>query len=66
MNFTTDLPKNDPICSYLVATGKVGDEAYRMHVVVNALEYNQMYRKSEVLRDLKSKMNYTEQSQKEK
>ena len=36
MNFTTDLPKNDPICSYLVATGRVGKECYRMHVVVNS------------------------------
>ena len=36
MNFTTDLPKNDPICSYLVATGRVGRECYRMHVVVNS------------------------------
>jgi hypothetical protein len=23
MNFTTDLPKNNPICTYLVATGRV-------------------------------------------
>ena len=36
MNFTTDLPKNDPLCSYLVATGRVGKECYRMHVVVNS------------------------------
>ena len=36
MNFTTDLPKNDPLCSYLVATGRVGPECYRMHVVVNS------------------------------
>ena len=36
MNFTTDLPKNNPICTYLVATGKINDECYRMHVVVNA------------------------------
>jgi len=55
MNFTTDLPKNQPICSYLVATGKVEDECYRMHVVVNAREYNKEYRNSEVLKDLKSK-----------
>jgi hypothetical protein len=40
MNFTTDLPKNNPICTYLVATGKIYDECYRMHVVVNAQEYN--------------------------
>ena len=36
MNFTTDLPKNDPLCSYLVATGRVGRECFRMHVVVNS------------------------------
>ena len=40
MNFTTDLPKNDPLCSYLVATGRVGKECYRMHVVVNSQEYS--------------------------
>ena len=54
MNFTTDLPKNYPICSYLVATGKVSNECYRMHVVVNAQEYNKEYRNSEVLKELKS------------
>lgn len=54
MNFTTDLPKQDPICSYLVATGKVEDECYRMHVVVNSKEYSKEYRKSEVLKELKS------------
>jgi hypothetical protein len=56
MNFTTDLPKQDPICSYLVATGKIEDEVYRMHVVVNSQEYNKIYRKSEVLKYLKSGM----------
>ena len=54
MNFTTDLPKQDPICSYLVATGKVDDECYRMHVVVNSKEYSKEYRKSEVLKELKN------------
>ena len=54
MNFTTDLPKNHPICSYLVATGKVNNECYRMHVVVNAQEYNKEYRNSDVLRELKA------------
>lgn len=53
MNFTTDLPKNDPLCSYLVATGRVDDECYRMHVVVNAQEYSKQYRKSDVLKKLK-------------
>ena len=53
MNFTTDLPKQDPICSYLVATGKVESECYRMHVVVNSREYNKEYRKSDVLKELK-------------
>jgi hypothetical protein len=54
--FTTDLPKQDPICSYLVATGKVDDECYRMHVVVNSNEYNKEYRRSDVLKELKSKI----------
>lgn len=49
MNFTTDLPKNNPICSYLVASAKeksdVG-ECFRMHVVVNSQEYNGKYRDS--------------------
>lgn len=56
MNFTTDLPKQDPICSYLVATGKIETECYRMHVVVNSQEYNKIYRKSEVLKHLRSNM----------
>ena len=54
MNFTTDLPKQDPICSYLVATGKIESQCYRMHVVVNSKEYSKEYRKSEVLKELKS------------
>lgn len=62
MNFTTDLPKQEPICSYLVATGKVEDECYRMHVVVNSQEYSKEYRKSEVLKELKSKQNEYERS----
>lgn len=54
MNFTTDLPKNAPLCSYLVATGKVDRECYRMHVVVNSMEYSKMYRQSDVLKDLRA------------
>ena len=54
MNFTTDLPKNDPLCSYLVATGRVDDECYRMHVVVNAREYSKQYRQSDVLKQLRT------------
>jgi hypothetical protein len=57
MNFTTDLPKNNPICTYLVATGKINDECYRMHVVVNAQEYNNQYRNSDVLKELKNNQN---------
>lgn len=53
MNFTTDLPKCDPLCSYLVATGRIDEECYRMHVVVNYQEYSKLYRKSDVLKDLK-------------
>ena len=54
MNFTTDLPKQDPIGSYLVATGKIEHECYRMHVVVNSQEYSIEYRKPETLRRLKA------------
>ena len=53
MNFTTDLPKCDPLCSYLVATGRVEEECYRMHVAVNSQEYSKQYRKSEILKELK-------------
>jgi hypothetical protein len=53
MNFTTDLPKNDPLCSYLVATGRVGKDCFRMHVVVNSREYSKQYRQSEVLKSLR-------------
>ena len=54
MNFTTDLPKNAPLCSYLVATGKVGRDCYRMHVVVNSKEYSNLYRQSDVLAGLRA------------
>ena len=33
MNFTTDLPKNNPLCTYLVASAKHNNEFLRMHVV---------------------------------
>lgn len=66
MNFTTDLPKQDPICSYLVATGKIEEECYRMHVVVNSTEYNKEYRKSEVLKYLKSNMDTHHNNKREK
>jgi len=33
MNFTTDLPKNNPLCTYLVASAKQDKELLRMHVV---------------------------------
>lgn len=33
MNFTTDLPKNNPLCTYLVASAKYENEMFRMHVV---------------------------------
>lgn len=56
MNFTTDLPKNNSLCSYLVATGRVEEECYRMHVVVNSQEYNHKYRDPDVLKQLKSKI----------
>jgi len=53
INFTTDLPKNDPICTYLVANGTGESSQYRMHVVVNSNEYNKLYRNSETLKELK-------------
>ena len=71
MNFTTDLPKNDPLCSYLVATGRVGRECFRMHVVVNSqgkpstsffhtfIEYSKEYRNSETLKILRNESKRT-------
>lgn len=51
MNFTTDLPKNDPLCTYLVATGLDSSKKgfFRMHAVSLAEEYSPEYRLSEVL-----------------
>lgn len=42
MNFTTDLPKINPQVKYLVATGKLKNSCYRMHVVVLASRYNRL------------------------
>ena len=39
MNFTTDLPKINPQVKYLVSSGKLGLQCFRMHVVVLANEY---------------------------
>ena len=33
MNFVTPLPKQNPKVTYLVATGKLGQSCYRMHIV---------------------------------
>ena len=33
MNFVTNLPKQKPKVTYLVATGKLGHSCYRMHIV---------------------------------
>ena len=33
MNFLTNLPKQKPQVTYLVATGKLGQSCYRMHIV---------------------------------
>jgi hypothetical protein len=33
MNFLTPLPKQNPRVTYLVATGKLGQSCYRMHIV---------------------------------
>jgi hypothetical protein len=50
MNFTTDLPKNKPECTYLVATGKdETNKVFRMHAVVLSEEYSPVYRLPEVL-----------------
>lgn len=40
MNFTTNLPKIDPQVKYLVASGKLGSQCFRMHVVVLAHEFS--------------------------
>ena len=53
MNFTTDLPKNDPICTYLVSSSRVSQASFRMHVVTNSKEYNKEYRNSDILKQLK-------------
>ena len=36
MNFTTDLPKKNPLCTYLVAGAAHGRVQLRMHVVAFA------------------------------
>lgn len=40
MNFTTNLPKNAPLTTYLVATGKDDLQCFRMHAVVMATDYS--------------------------
>lgn len=61
MNFTTDLPKNDPICSYLVAKSTDSDNnlSFRMHVVVNSQEYSVRYRNPDILKKLRSEKKQT-------
>lgn len=73
MNFTTDLPKHSPDCTYLVATCRFGKESYRMHVVtlssgtsifLNLSEYSVKYRKPEVLKYLRvNKLKLLEEDQ---
>ena len=53
MNFTTDLPKKDPISTYLVATGNGYKKSYRMHVVAIAKEYSLRYRDTQILKQIK-------------
>lgn len=52
-NFTTDLPKHDRLCTYLVAKTTSGMQQFRMHVVASALEYSQEYRNPEVLKAIR-------------
>ena len=63
MNFTTDLPKKNPLCTYLVAGAAFDRLQLRMHVVAFAkgiysshlknLEYSIKYRKPDVLKHLR-------------
>jgi len=63
MNFTTDLPKKNPLCTYLVAGAAHDRVQLRMHVVAFAkgmkssvmtrLEYSEKYRKPDVLKHLR-------------
>jgi hypothetical protein len=46
MNFTTDLPKKNPVCTYLVAGAAYEKVQLRMHVVALAkgiITYFHMY-----------------------
>jgi hypothetical protein len=64
MNFTTDLPKKNPVCTYLVAGAAYEKVQLRMHVVALAkgiityfhlyfLEYSTKYREPDVLKHLR-------------
>lgn len=48
MNFTTDLPKNNPQVKYLVASGRLKNTCYRMHVVALASKYDRRHTLSQV------------------
>ena len=39
MNFVTNLPKQNPKVTYLVATGKLGQSCFRMHIVYYKEDY---------------------------
>lgn len=64
MNFTTDLPKKNPLCTYLVAGAAFDNTQLRMHVVCFAkcmsscevkvfVEYSVKYRNPEILKHLR-------------
>lgn len=64
MNFTTDLPKKNPLCTYLVAGAAFDRLQLRMHVVafakgrdtnslISSIEYSIKYRKPDVLKHLR-------------
>lgn len=51
MNFTTLLPKHDPLATYLVATGTTDQPktvCYRMHAVVLSGDYSRSHSVSDV------------------
>eukprot|EP00347_Sterkiella_histriomuscorum_P005591 403356026 len=54
MNFTTDLPKNNPLSTYLVASAKYEDVQLRMHVVTLSTEYSDLYRQPDILKNLRN------------
>lgn len=52
MNFTTQIPKDNPVSTYLVATGKdsKSGKSYRMHVVVESKDYHMSHSLADAIR----------------